>query len=105
MMGCTGEQGQKCFDEELPAHEVSVQTFFISKFEVTQNQWRSIMGNNPSEFNNCDQCPVENISWNDAQNFIKKLNVLTGKKYRLPTEAEWEFAARRWTIIYLLRLK
>jgi len=93
-MGCTSEQGGECDDDEKPAHQVTVSDFYIGKYEVTQKQWQEIMGNNPSSFKNCDNCPVENVSWNDIQEFIKKLNQLTGKKYRLPTEAEWEFAAR-----------
>ncbi|HYA85943.1 MAG TPA: SUMF1/EgtB/PvdO family nonheme iron enzyme [Nitrospirota bacterium] len=76
-------------------HEVCVNDFYIGKFDVTQAQWRAIMGNNPSYFSNCgDNCPVENISWNDAQDYIRILNQRTGKNYRLPTEAEWEYAAR-----------
>jgi formylglycine-generating enzyme required for sulfatase activity len=59
-----------------------------------QKQWRTIMGTDPSHFKNCDYCPVEQVSWNDVQDFIKKLNQKTGKKYRLPTEAEWEYTAR-----------
>jgi sulfatase modifying factor 1 len=77
-----------------PAHEVNVQAFKIGKYEVTQLQWRLVMGYDQSTFSNCDDCPVETISWKDIQNFIKKLNLETGKKYRLPTEAEWEFAAK-----------
>jgi formylglycine-generating enzyme required for sulfatase activity len=62
---------------------------------VTQALWRAVMNNNPSNFENCDQCPVEQVSWNDIQNFLQKLNALDpGKNYRLPTEAEWEYAAR-----------
>jgi len=65
----------------------------IGKYEVTQGEWRAVMGNNPSYFSNCgDTCPVEKVSWNDAQEFIKKLNAKTGKQYRLPTETEWEYA-------------
>jgi len=65
----------------------------IGKYEVTQGEWRAVMGNNPSKFSNCgDTCPVEQVSWNDAQEFIQKLNARTGKQYRLPTEAEWEYA-------------
>jgi formylglycine-generating enzyme required for sulfatase activity len=81
-------------EDEKPIHEVSVPTFYISKYEVTQKQWQDIMDNNPSYFKGCDNCPVENVSWEDVQEFIKKLNTQTGKKYRLPSEAEWEFAAR-----------
>jgi len=92
-MGCTSEQSD-CDDDEKPAHQVTVSDFYIGKYEVTQKQWREIMGNNPSHFSGCDNCPVENVSWNDIQEFIKKLNQKTGKKYRLPTEAEWEYAAR-----------
>ena len=89
MMGSNeGEEFNK------PAHEVSVKSFNIGKYEITQMQWRTVMGYNPSYFSNCDDCPVETISWKDIQKFIKKLNLDTGKKYRLPTEAEWEFAAR-----------
>jgi formylglycine-generating enzyme required for sulfatase activity len=65
----------------------------IGKYEVTQAEWRSVMGNNPSKFGNCgDDCPVEKVSWDDAQAYIQKLNARTGRQYRLPTEAEWEFA-------------
>lgn len=81
-------------DDEIPVHTRSVGSFYMSKYEVTQAQWRSIMGTNPSNFNNCDRCPVEQVSWNDVQTFIQKLNAQTGKNYRLPTEAEWEYAAK-----------
>lgn len=81
-------------DDEQPIHDVTVPTFYICKYEVTQKQWRDIMGENPSYFKGCDDCPVESVSWNDIQEFIKKLHKKTGKKYRLPTEAEWEYAAR-----------
>jgi formylglycine-generating enzyme required for sulfatase activity len=65
----------------------------MGKYEVTQKEWREVMGSNPSKFSNCgDTCPVEQVSWNDAQEFIQKLNQKTGKQYRLPTEAEWEYA-------------
>jgi len=79
---------------ELPVHPVAVSSFQIGKYEITQAQWRAVMGSNPSDFENCDDCPVENVSWNDVQVFITTLNQQTGRKYRLPTEAEWEFAAR-----------
>jgi formylglycine-generating enzyme len=67
----------------------------FGKYEVTQAQWEAVMGNNPAYFKQCgESCPVESVSWNDVQEFIKKLNQQTGKTYRLPTEAEWEYAAR-----------
>ena len=91
-MGCTLEQGNDCFPDEKPVHEVTVSDFYIGKYEVTQDLWTAVMGNNPSHFKGAKR-PVENVSWSEAQEFIKKLNELTGKKYRLPTEAEWEFAA------------
>lgn len=80
--------------DEKPVHEVCVDDLYMGKYEVTQKQWQDIMGNNPSYFKNCDNCPVEQVSWNDIQEYINKLNSKTGKKYRLPTEAEWEYAAR-----------
>lgn len=81
--------------DEKPVHMVNVRGFQIGKTEVTQGQWKSVMGSNPSGFNACgDSCPVEQVSWNDAQDFIRKLKQLTGQNYRLPTEAEWEYAAR-----------
>ena len=92
-MGCTSEQGD-CESDEKPSHTVSLSSFYIGKNEITQAQWRAVMGTNPSNFSGCDNCPVENVSWNDAQQFIQKLNQQTGKRYRLPTEAEWEYAAR-----------
>ena len=72
---------------------ITLDSFYIGKYQVTQKEWISIMGNNPSKFKG-DILPVESISWNDAQDFINKLNQKTGKNYRLPTEAEWEYAAR-----------
>ena len=94
-MGCTDEQGSDCANDEKPAHQVTVSDYYIGKYEVTQGLWKKVMGNNPSYFKNCgDDCPVENVSWNDCQEFISKLNQLTGKRFRLPTEAEWEYAAR-----------
>jgi len=74
---------------------VCVSNFALGKYEVTQGQWRKIMGNNPSYNKKCgDNCPVEKVSWKDSQKFIKSLNRLTGYGFRLPTEAEWEFACR-----------
>lgn len=76
-------------------HSVHVNAFVLGKTEVTQGQWRAVMGNNPSRFSSCgDDCPVEQVSWNDAQEFVQKLNAKTGKQYRLPSEAEWEYACR-----------
>ena len=77
-----------------PVHQVTVADFYLGKTPVTQKQWRDIMGSNPSHFKNCEDCPVENVSWNDAQAFIDKLKAKTGVKFRLPTEAEWEYACR-----------
>ncbi|MCF8367323.1 MAG: formylglycine-generating enzyme family protein [Bacteroidales bacterium] len=92
-MGCPRKHSD-CDDDEKPTHQVTLSDFYMGKYEVTQKQWAEIMGSNPSYFKNCDNCPVETVSWNDVQEFIKKLNQLTGKNYRLPTEAEWEYAAR-----------
>jgi len=93
MIGCTSEQGGDCLADEKPAHQVTVSSFYIGKYEVTQAQWKTVMGSNPSYFKG-DNLPVESVSWNDVQEFIRKLNAQTGKQYRLPTEAEWEFACR-----------
>jgi formylglycine-generating enzyme required for sulfatase activity len=79
---------------EAPAHMVKLNSFHISKYEVTQSLWKEIMNSNPSHNKGCDNCPVENVNWNDIQEFLRKLNAKTGKNYRLPTEAEWEYAAR-----------
>jgi TonB family protein len=94
-MGCSSSirVSGVCHDDETPQHSVKVYGFYIGKYEVTQAQWRLIMGNNPSKFKG-DKRPVENVSWDDVQEFISRLNAATGKKYRLPTEAEWEYAAR-----------
>jgi formylglycine-generating enzyme required for sulfatase activity len=92
--GGTFQMGSDEEEDEKPIHEVAVPTFYISKYEVTQKQWKEIMGENPSHFKGCDNCPVEQVSWDDVQDFLKKLNAKTGKKYRLPSEAEWEYAAR-----------
>ncbi len=93
-MGCTSEQ-QDCADDEEPAHTVTLSDFYIGRYEVTQRLWTEIMGSNPSSRKNCDDCPVENVSWNDVQDFLQRLNAkYPGRNYRLPTEAEWEYAAR-----------
>jgi formylglycine-generating enzyme required for sulfatase activity len=83
---------------EMPSHRVRLDSFCIGKYPITQRQWKTVMGdgNNPSQFTG-DDLPVDNISWNDAKEFIDKLNKLTGKAYRLPTNAEWEYAARGGT--------
>jgi formylglycine-generating enzyme required for sulfatase activity len=78
---------------EKPVHSVTLSDFYMGKTEVTQAQWEAVMGDNPSYFKNCPSCPVEQVSWNDIQIYLEKLNKLTGKSYRLPTEAEWEYAA------------
>jgi formylglycine-generating enzyme required for sulfatase activity len=79
--------------DTTPAHEVCVDDYYMGKYEVTQAQWRAVMGSNPSSKNSCgDNCPVVDVSWNEAQEFTRRLNQLTGKNYRLPTEAEWEYA-------------
>jgi formylglycine-generating enzyme required for sulfatase activity len=94
--GCFQMGSEQGAINERPVHTACVSDFFMGKFEVTQGQWKSVMGNNPSFFDNCgDDCPVENVSWVETQAFIRRLNQMTGtNKYRLPTEAEWEYAAR-----------
>lgn len=93
-MGCTAEQGSDCADSESPAHQVTVPDFYIGKYEIPQAEWEAVMGNNPSHFKDCPRCPVESVSWDDVQLFIQKLNEKTGMNFRLPSEAEWEYAAR-----------
>jgi len=80
--------------DEKPVHRVCVDDFYLGAHEVTQAEWQKVMGNNPSNFKNGDNYPVEKVSWNDAQEFVKRLNNQTDGKYRLPTEAEWEYACR-----------
>ncbi|HZK08740.1 MAG TPA: SUMF1/EgtB/PvdO family nonheme iron enzyme [Bacteroidales bacterium] len=98
-MGCTSEQSD-CSGNEKPTHQVTLSDFQIGKYQVTQKQWREVMGastlrSNPSYYKGCDDCPVENVSWKDATEYCKWLRSRkTGKLYRLPTEAEWEYAAR-----------
>jgi len=79
--------------DEKPVHTVCLGDFYLGRTEVTQKQWVEIVGHNPSKFK-CEDCPVERVSWNDVQEFIKKLNENSGMNYRLPTEVEWEYAAR-----------
>ena len=93
MMGATSEQRSDAYDDEKPAHQVTLSSFSIGKYEVTQEEWEAVMGSNPSKFKGV-KLPVEQVSWNDCQTFIRKLNQMTGKQFRLPTEAEWEYAAR-----------
>lgn len=93
LMGATAEQGSDADEDEKPAHEVQLSTFCIGQTEVTQALWEAVMGSNPSYFKG-QKLPVEYVSWNNCQTFITKLNQLTGQQFRLPTEAEWEFAAR-----------
>ena len=99
-MGGTEEQGGDASNKELPVHQVTLSSYSIGQTEVTQELWVAVMGNNPSYFSSRNgyaenlQLPVEYVNWNDCQTFIAKLNQLTGKHFRLPTEAEWEYAAR-----------
>ncbi len=97
MGSAPGETGRS--DAEGPQHQVKVASFLLGKTEVTQGQWRALMGSSsPSRFSECgDQCPVENVSWDEALDFLLKLSETSGQKYRLPSEAEWEYAARAGT--------
>ncbi len=96
VQGGTFQMGSNDGDsDEKPVHSVTLRGYYIGRTEVTQKQWREIMGTSPSYFKNCDDCPVEQVSWDDIQEFLRKLNQkFPGKNYRLPTEEEWEFAAR-----------
>ena len=96
MMGGTSEQGDDCEANEKPPHGESVDSFYIGKYEVTQKLWNAVVNNglNRSFNSGCADCPVEQVSWNDAQFFVTKLSILTKKHFRLPTEVEWEYAAR-----------
>ena len=81
--------------DEQPVHSVAIaRAFELGKTEVTQAQWRAVMGSNPSKFQGCDDCPVENVGWNDVKEYLERLNRKTARAYRLPTEAEWEYACR-----------
>jgi formylglycine-generating enzyme required for sulfatase activity len=98
MMGSPASEVGR-YDDETQHQVTLTRGFYMQTTEVTQGQWRAVMGNNPSYFKNCGaNCPVERVSWNDAKKFIRKLNQMEGtQKYRLPTEAEWEYAARAGT--------
>ena len=90
--------GSEKINDEKPPHTVYIRSFLMGKTEVTQTQWQDVMGSNPSRFTACGpECPVENVSWGDVQEFIAKLNQKTGQTFRLPNEAEWEYAARAGT--------
>ena len=100
-MGCTSEQGSDCDSDKKPSHQVTLSDFWMGETEVTQALWRAVMGAEPSynggwtnEYGRGDTYPAYRVSWDDCQEFIRKLNQLTGKTFRLPTEAEWEYAAR-----------
>ena len=93
MMGATPEQGSNASDDEKPVHQVTLSDYFIGETPVTQALWRAVMGNNPSKFKG-DNNPVERVSWDDCQEFVKRLSQRSGYNFRLPTEAEWEYAAR-----------
>jgi formylglycine-generating enzyme required for sulfatase activity len=92
IMGCTTEQ-EKCDPDESPVRSVQVASFEIGRYEVTQELWQAVMGKNPSTFDDCPRCPVETVSWDDIQAFLRKLNE-GGAAYRLPSEAEWEYTSR-----------
>lgn len=93
--GCFQQGSDNVGFMEKPRHEVCLSDYYIGKYEITQRDWRDVMGSNPSRFKACgDNCPVDSVSWSDAREFIRKLNSITGRAFRLPTEAEWEYACR-----------
>ena len=97
-MGATSEQGSNVTSDEELVHQVTLSDYYIGKYEVRQSEWEVVMGNNPSYFKG-DDLPVEGVSWSDCHEFIERLNALTGLSFKLPTEAQWEYAARggRWS--------
>jgi len=97
MVYVSGGTFQMGNDDKKQMRSVTLSDFYIGKYEVTQKQWRDVMNKNSSNFSGCDNCPVEWVSWSKVQKFIRKLNQKTGKTYRLPTQAEWEFAAKGGT--------
>jgi formylglycine-generating enzyme required for sulfatase activity len=97
LMGSADNDESAYGDDEKPQHQVKLKSCSIGKYPVTQEQYQAVMGNNPSSFKNNPKNPVETVSRDKAQKFCKKLSQLTGKKYRLPTEAEWEYACRAGT--------
>lgn len=92
-IGCTSDQGD-CDEDDFPIRTVYVGNMYMSKCEITQAMWQAVMGNNPSNFDGCPNCPVESVNYNDVLAFISKVNAASGLNFRLPTEAEWEYAAR-----------
>ena len=93
-MGATPEQGDEAYEDEKPAHQVTLSSYWIGQTEVTQALWLAVMGENPSDFPGDLERPVEMVSWPECQTFINTLNQITGKNFKFPTEAQWEFAAR-----------
>ena len=95
MMGTNVVDKRKpTYEAERPAHEVTIGSFYMSRFEVTQPLWVAVMGSNPSQWQDNDSLPVEQVSWTAAQNFVTLLSQMLGYTFRLPTEAEWEYAAK-----------
>lgn len=93
MMGASTDEDSDAYDRESPVHQVTLAPFYIGVYEVTQEQWEAVMGDNPSQYSG-ENMPVDNVTWEAAGQFCEKLSALTGKTYVLPTEAQWEFAAR-----------